>query len=109
MSALNPDKIERVTVLKDKSATELYGEKGKNGVLLITLKQGTPGIVIRRDNEVTEELTNQEIAERMNLSVNTVKTHYTEALKMLRIHLSKMLIIVTFVTLMTYLSVHYLR
>ena len=45
MSALNPDKIERVTVLKDKSATELYGEKGKNGVLLITLKQGTPGIV----------------------------------------------------------------
>ena len=59
--------------------------------------------------KVLEELTNQEIAERMNLSVNTVKTHYTEALKMLRIHLSKMLIIVTFVTLMTYLSVHYLR
>ena len=52
--------------------------------------------------KVLEELTNQEIAERMNLSVNTVKTHYTEALKMLRIHLSKMLIIVTFVTLMTY-------
>ena len=59
--------------------------------------------------KVKEELTNQEIAERMSLSVNTVKTHYTEALKMLRIHLSKMLIIVTFVTLMTYLSVHYLR
>lgn len=59
--------------------------------------------------KVKEELTNQEIAERMNLSVNTVKTHYSEALKMLRIHLSKMLIIVTFVTLMTYLSVHYLR
>ena len=59
--------------------------------------------------KVKEELTNQEIAERMNLSVNTVKTHYAEALKMLRIHLSKMLIIVTFVTLMTYLSVHYLR
>lgn len=59
--------------------------------------------------KVKEELTNQEIAERMNLSVNTVKTHYSEALKMLRIHLSKMLIIVTFFTLMTYLSVHYLR
>ena len=39
MSALDPNKIERVTVLKDKSATELYGEKGKNGVLLITLKE----------------------------------------------------------------------
>lgn len=54
MSALNPDKIDRVAVLKDKSATELYGEKGKNGVLLITLKQGTPSIVIHGDKEVTE-------------------------------------------------------
>mgnify|MGYP000237712159 CR=1 FL=1 len=31
MSALNPDKIERVTVLKDKSATDSYGEEGQNG------------------------------------------------------------------------------
>ena len=75
----------------------------------------TPAYLLQPQNlssllmKVKEELTNQEIAERMNLSVNTVKTHYTEALKMLRIHLSKMLIIVTFVTLMTYLSVHYLR
>ena len=29
--------------------------------------------------KVQEELTNQEIAERMNLSVNTIKTHYSEA------------------------------
>lgn len=55
--------------------------------------------------KVQEELTNQEIAERMNLSVNTIKTHYSEALKLLRIHLSKMLIIVAFTTLMTFLSV----
>ena len=54
--------------------------------------------------KVQEELTNQEIAERMNLSVNTIKTHYSEALKLLRIHLSKMLIIVAFTTLMTFLS-----
>ncbi|CAK7065103.1 MAG: hypothetical protein BACD_03075 [Bacteroides rodentium] len=46
MSALNPDKIERITVLKDKSATDLYGEKGKNGVMLINLKKGgTPFVV----------------------------------------------------------------
>ncbi|MDE6348477.1 MAG: carboxypeptidase-like regulatory domain-containing protein [Bacteroides sp.] len=38
MSALDPHKIEGVTVLKDKTATELYGEKGKNGVLLLSLK-----------------------------------------------------------------------
>ena len=73
MSALNPDKIERVTVLKDKSATELYGEKGKNGVLLITLKQGTPGIVIRRDNEVTENAKVQH-----NGSLDLAKTIYID-------------------------------
>ena len=38
MSALDVNKIESMTVLKDKSATELYGDKGKNGVILITLK-----------------------------------------------------------------------
>ncbi|WP_073345175.1 RNA polymerase sigma factor [Bacteroides congonensis] len=59
--------------------------------------------------KVQEELTNQEIAERMNLSVNTIKTHYSEALKLLRIHLSKMLIIVAFATLMTFLSVHLIK
>lgn len=40
MGALDPSRIEGITVLKDKSATDLYGEKGKNGVLLITLKKG---------------------------------------------------------------------
>ena len=76
MSALNPDKIERVTVLKDKSATELYGEKGKNGVLLITLKQGTPGIVIRRDKEVTENAKVQH-----NGSLDLIKTIYIDGEK----------------------------
>lgn len=45
MSALNPDKIANIKVLKDESSTELYGEKGKNGTILITLKQGTPEVV----------------------------------------------------------------
>lgn len=52
--------------------------------------------------KVEEELTNQEIAERMNLSINTIKTHYSEALKLLRKHLSKMLIIVVFTTLISF-------
>ncbi|TFV93568.1 periplasmic heavy metal sensor [Algoriphagus kandeliae] len=37
---LNPGDIESISVLKDKSATEVYGEKGKNGVIIITLKKG---------------------------------------------------------------------
>lgn len=36
---LNPNEIESISVLKDKSAVELYGDEGKNGVVLITTKK----------------------------------------------------------------------
>lgn len=57
--------------------------------------------------KIKEELSNQEIADKLKLSINTVKTHYSEALKLLRLHLGKMLIITTFVTLMRYLCVNF--
>jgi TonB-dependent SusC/RagA subfamily outer membrane receptor len=38
---INPNDIESITVLKDASATTIYGEEGKNGVLLITTKKAT--------------------------------------------------------------------
>lgn len=56
--------------------------------------------------KIREELSNQEIAKQLNLSVNTIKTHYSEALKMLRLHLAKYLIIVMLVTLMRFLRVY---
>ena len=34
-----PEKIESITILKDESATKIYGDKGKNGVILITTKK----------------------------------------------------------------------
>jgi hypothetical protein len=37
---INPDDIKSVSVLKDKSAVEVYGEEGKDGVVIITLKDG---------------------------------------------------------------------
>lgn len=37
---INPNDIESVDVLKDASATALYGSKGANGVVLITTKRG---------------------------------------------------------------------
>jgi TonB family protein len=40
MKSINPDNIESVNVLKNESATAQYGEKGKNGVILITTKNG---------------------------------------------------------------------
>lgn len=36
--SLNPDKIESISVLKGEQAKQVYGEKGKNGVILVTLK-----------------------------------------------------------------------
>ena len=40
---LNPDDIESIDVLKDASATAIYGSRGANGVILITTKKGKAG------------------------------------------------------------------
>lgn len=39
LSRLNPDQISQIEVLKNESATAIYGEKGRNGVLLISTKK----------------------------------------------------------------------
>ena len=39
ITKIKPNDIESVTVLKDESATKLYGEKGKNGVVIIKMKK----------------------------------------------------------------------
>lgn len=38
LNELNPDQIESITILKDGSATALYGKEGQNGVVVITTK-----------------------------------------------------------------------
>lgn len=43
ISGLNPEDIERIDVLKDASATALYGTKAANGVIMITTKRGKMG------------------------------------------------------------------
>ncbi|MBR4710104.1 MAG: TonB-dependent receptor [Bacteroidaceae bacterium] len=43
LSTINPADIERVEVLKDVSATAIYGSRGANGVILITTKRGKAG------------------------------------------------------------------
>jgi len=45
LGKLSPDDIESFSILKDASATALYGTKGANGVILITTKVGKPGKV----------------------------------------------------------------
>ena len=43
LNAINPNDIESITVLKDASATAIYGSRGANGVVLITTKRGLAG------------------------------------------------------------------
>ena len=45
LNELNIEDIESFTVLKDASATAIYGSRGANGVILITTKRGTEGKV----------------------------------------------------------------
>lgn len=41
IDAINPNDIASIQVLKDASATAIYGARGSNGVILVTTKQGT--------------------------------------------------------------------
>ncbi|WP_409017757.1 SusC/RagA family TonB-linked outer membrane protein [Dyadobacter sp. CY323] len=43
LNFLNPQDIESIDVLKDASATAIYGARGANGVILITTKKGKSG------------------------------------------------------------------
>ena len=40
---LDPNEVESITVLKDASATAVFGVRGANGVILVTTKRGTSG------------------------------------------------------------------
>ena len=43
VNSINPNDIESTTILKDASATAIYGARGANGVVLITTRKGTVG------------------------------------------------------------------
>ena len=43
LNAINPNDIESIEILKDADATAIYGSRGANGVILVTLqKKGKP-------------------------------------------------------------------
>lgn len=43
LNDINPDDVASIDVLKDASATAIYGSRGANGVILVTTKKGKPG------------------------------------------------------------------
>jgi len=59
MNQINVQEIESFSVLKDASATAVYGVRGANGVILITTKhgvQGKPKVTFRAENAVLHNL-----------------------------------------------------
>ena len=46
LSSINPNDIESIEILKDASATAIYGSRGANGVVLVTTKRGKEGQTI---------------------------------------------------------------
>ena len=50
MNSLNPNDIESIEILKDASATAIYGARAANGVILVTTKRGKSGKPIVKYN-----------------------------------------------------------
>ena len=64
LNSLNPNDIESIEILKDASATAIYGSRGANGVILVTTKKGSRGgVAINYDFYMGT----QSVAEKMNL------------------------------------------
>lgn len=64
LSSLNPNDIESIEVLKDASATAIYGARGANGVIIVTTKKGKAG---RGEIKVNATTTIQKFQEAFSL------------------------------------------
>ena len=53
LSLVNPQDIEYFNVLKDASATAIYGSRGSNGVIIITTKKGRRGLQVSYNGSFT--------------------------------------------------------
>lgn len=70
MTTINPSDIESVTVLKDASATSIYGSRAANGVIYITTKRGAVGekAVVRASYSYSSSSLARRIGTPMNAS-----------------------------------------
>lgn len=66
LNALNPNDIASIEILKDASATAIYGSRGSNGVVLITTKSGAGGTGELKVN-YNYSYSLQEIAKKYNM------------------------------------------
>lgn len=80
LSRLHPDDIASFSILKDATATALYGARGANGVILITTKEGKEGAIkvsLRMENSFstpTQEIEMADPITYMNLANEAART-----------------------------------
>ncbi len=79
LNTINPNDIDNIQILKDASATAIYGSRGSNGVILITTKSGKSGISkidfnvstgVQQVEKTIDVLNAREFAEYINESRN---------------------------------------
>jgi TonB-dependent SusC/RagA subfamily outer membrane receptor len=67
---INPNDIESINIMKDKSAISLYGKEGEDGVVLITTKTGSKSRII-----TGYKIDAQEFVHKVPTVVNVTKHH----------------------------------
>ena len=60
MSSIDPNAIEKVEVIKNENATKLYGNKGKDGVIIITSKNDPSKYTVKLSDEVLYKINGKE-------------------------------------------------
>ncbi len=79
LSLVNPQDIESFTVLKDASATAIYGSRASNGVILITTKKGVEGEKMRVN--ISSQVSRAQNYGKVNvLDGNAYRTLMTQAI-----------------------------
>ena len=83
LTMVNPQNIESMTILKDASATAIYGSRASNGVIIITTKRGQSGrpqvsfsanFTVNTARKTLDMMSGSEFAEfvRNNLGENSI-------------------------------------
>jgi TonB-linked SusC/RagA family outer membrane protein len=75
IAGLNPEDIESITVLKDASATSIYGARAANGVLVITTKRGKKG-AMKINFSANSFVTQKPDFSKLNLMNSTQKVDF---------------------------------
>src|SRR3546814_281188 len=66
LARLQPDDVATFSIMKDATATALYGARGANGVILVTTKEGVEGkarVSFRLENSISSPTRNVELAD----------------------------------------------